>query len=98
MQIQIANAGAEKLDDLSLRLMELNFPNIPEGGTLEAGMWGYGFKGTLRPLYEHPLLADPEFAAPIIRVNYENGALNFCSDDLGCSIGVPYSTNAPART
>jgi hypothetical protein len=98
IQIQIANEGAEELDQVPLHLLELNFPSVPQGGTLEAGMFGYGFKSTLRPLYEHPQLADPEFAVPIIRVNYENGALNFCSDDLGCSIGVPYSTNAPAKT
>ena len=29
---------------------------------------------------------------------YETGALNFCSDDLECSVDVPYSTNSPSGT
>src|SRR5262249_34557613 len=42
--------------------------------------------------------ADPEFVVPIVRLDYGTGALNFCSDDLGCSVDVPYSTNSPAKT
>src|SRR5260370_3482357 len=34
---------------------------------------------------------------PIVSVNYRSGALNFCSEDLECSVSVPYSTNSPAR-
>jgi hypothetical protein len=102
MRIEISNAGAEELDELSLRLMELNFPSIPNGGTLEAGMFGFGFKGPEWPLHSYPpsipLVADPRFVVPIVRVDYGAGALNFCSDDLECSVDVPYSTNSPART
>ncbi len=98
MRIEVSNGGTEELDELSLRLMELNFPSVPDGGTLEAGMFGFGFKETLRPLYEYPAVADPQFVVPIVRVNYGTGALNFCSDDLKCSLSVPYSTNPPAKT
>src|SRR5207247_10314060 len=45
-----------------------------------------------------PLVADPEFVVPIVRVDYRTGALNFCSDDLECSVSVPDSTNTPERT
>src|SRR5262249_30556536 len=38
MGIEISNSGAKKIDELSVRLMELNFPAVPKGGTLEAGM------------------------------------------------------------
>jgi len=98
MRIEVSNGGTEELDELSLRLMELNFPSVPDGGTLEAGMFGFGFKETLRPLYEYPAVADPQFVVPIVRVDYGTGALNFCSDDLKCSLSVPYSTNPPAKT
>src|SRR6266513_2203362 len=98
MRIEVSNTSAQGLDDLTLRLMELNFPSVPDGGTLEAGMFGFGFKEALRPLYEYPSVADPQFVVPIVRVNYGTGALNFCSDDLKCSLSVPYSTNPPAKT
>jgi hypothetical protein len=98
MRIEVSNDGAKELDELSLRLMELNFPSVPDGGTLEAGMFGFGFKETLRPLYEYPSVADSQFVVPIVRVDYGTGALNFCSDDFKCSLSVPYSTNPPAKT
>jgi hypothetical protein len=98
MRIEVSNTAANELDQLSLRLMELNFPRIPDGATLEAGIYGFGFKGTMGPFYRYPLVADLEFVVPIVRVDYGAGALNFCSDDLECSIGVPYSTNPVART
>ena len=98
VKIQVANASAESIEDLSFRLMELNFPSIPQGTTLEAGMFGYGFKGTTHSLDEYPLLADPEFVVPVIRVDYATGTLNFCSDDFECSVGVPSSTNLPTAT
>jgi len=31
-------------------------------------------------------------------VDYGTGALNFCSNDLKCSLSVPHSTNPPAKT
>src|SRR5438034_5326960 len=45
MRIEVSNTRAQELDELSLRLMELNFPSVPDGGTLDAGMCGFGFKG-----------------------------------------------------
>ncbi len=98
MRVEVANTGGQELDELSLRLMELNFPSVPNGATLEAGMFGFGFKGTTHPMYEYPSLADPQFVVPIVRMDYGTGALNFCSDDLECSIGVPHTTNPPAKT
>src|SRR5207249_11282103 len=101
MRIEISNAGAKEIDEFSLRLMDLNFPSVPGGGTLEAGMFGFGFKDTASHLHQYPSVpsaADPRFVVPIVRVDYGTGALNFCSDDLECSVDVPHSTNFPART
>src|SRR4029453_6834298 len=102
MRIEVTNTGAQKLDELTLRLMELTFPSVPCGGTLEAGMFGFGFKGPDWPLHQYPpsipSVADPRFVVPIVRVDYRTGALNFCSDDLECSVDVPYSTNLLSRT
>jgi len=102
LRIEVSNTSAQWLDELSLRLMELNFPGVPDGGALEAGMFGFGFKGPEWPLDRPPpsirSVADPHTVVPIVSVNYSTGALNFCSDDLECSVSVPYSTNAPART
>jgi hypothetical protein len=102
MRIDVSNTSAQGLDELSLRLMELDFPSVPDGGTLEAGMFGFGFKGPEWPLDRSPpsirSVADPQAVVPIVSVNYRTGALNFCSDDLECSVSVPYSTNAPAST
>jgi hypothetical protein len=102
MRIEASNATSEPLDQFSVRLMELNFPGVPHGGTLEAGMFGFGFKGPEWPLRSYPpsipSVADPRSVVPIVRVDYGTGALNFCSDDLECSVDVRYSTNSPART
>jgi hypothetical protein len=102
MRIDAANTGAQNLDELSLRLMELNFPSIPHGGTLEAGMFGFGFNGPDWRLHEGPLsipsVADPRFVVPIVELDYGTGALNFCSDDVDCAVDVPASTNFPVRT
>src|SRR5437773_4444524 len=102
MRIEVSNTSAQGLDELSLRLMELNFPGVPDGGTLEAGQFGFGFKGPEHPLDRSPpsipSVADPQTVVPIVSVNYQTGVLNFCSDDLECSVSVPYSTNFPGRT
>ena len=102
MRIEVSNTSAQGLDELSLRLMELNFPGVPDGGTLEAGQFGFGFKGPEHPLDRSPpsipSVADPQTVVPIVSVNYRTGVLNFCSDDLECSVNVPYSTNFPGRT
>ena len=102
MRIEVSNTTSEPLDEFSVRLMELNFPSVPDGGTLEAGQFGFGFKGPEHPLDRSPpsipSVADPQVVVPIVRVDYGTGTLNFCSDDLECSVSVPYSTNFPART
>jgi hypothetical protein len=102
MRIELSNDTAEPVSELSLRLMELTFPSVPDGGTLEAGMFGYGYKGPNWPLHQFPpsipSVADPRFVVPIVAVDYGTGGLNFCSDDLECSVEVPYSTNLLTRT
>ena len=102
MRIEVSNTTSEPLVEFSVRLMELNFPSAPKGGTLEAGMFGFGFKGPEWPLRSYPpsipSVADSRSVVPIVRVDYGTGALNFCSDDLECSVDVRYSTNSPART
>ena len=102
MRIEVLNAGAKEIDQLSLRLLELNFPSAPKGGTLEAGMFGFGFKGPEWLLDQCPAsipsAADPRFVVPVVPVDYGTGTLNFCSDDLESSVDVPYSTNSPVST
>jgi hypothetical protein len=102
MSIGVSNTSAQAVNEFSLRLMELNFPRVPRGGPLEAGMFGFGFKGTEWLLDQCPpsipLIADPRFVVPIVPVDYGTGTLNFCSDDAECAVSVPYSTNFPART
>jgi hypothetical protein len=99
MRIEVLNTGPEPLNEFSLRLMELNFPGVPRGGPLEAGMFGFGFQGPEWPLDQRPLsipsVADPQFVVPVVPVDYGTGALNFCGDDLESSVDVPYSTNSP---
>jgi hypothetical protein len=77
--------------------MELNFPRIPDGGTLEAGMFGFGFTGPEWPLNRWPAsipsVADPLYVVPIVRADFGTGVLNFCSDDLECSVGISHPTN-----
>ena len=102
MRIEVSNAGAKEIDQLSLRLMELNFPSVPRGGPLEAGMFGFGFKGPEWLLDQCPAsipsVADPQFVVPVVPMDYGTGALNFCGDDLESSVDVPYSTNSPVST
>jgi hypothetical protein len=102
MRLEVSNTSSEPLNEFSLRLMELNFPGIPHGGTLEAGMFGFGFKGPEWRLHEGslsiPSVADPRFVVPIIQMDFGTGALTFCSDEVDCAVDVPQSTNFPART
>ena len=98
MKLEVSNTSSEPLNECSLRLMELNFPRVPNGGTLEAGMFGFGFKGPEWSL-DHwppsiPSVADPLFSVPIVRADFGTGVVNFCSDDLECSVGVPHTTNS----
>jgi hypothetical protein len=98
MNIEVSNTSVQAVNEFSLRLMELTFPRVPHGGTLEAGMFGFGFKGPDWLLPEWPpsipVIADPRFVVPIVRVDYGTGALNFCSDDAQCSVNVPSSTDS----
>ena len=100
MRIEVSNTSSEPVSEFSIRLMELTFPRVPDGGTLEAGMFGFGFKGPDWRLDQWPpsipVVADPRFVVPIVRLDYGSGALNFCSDDAECSVSVPYSTNLRA--
>ena len=81
MRIEVSNTSSEPLDEFSVRLMELNFPRVPKGGTLEAGMFGFGFKGPEWPLHQGPAsipsVADPRFVVPIVRVDYGTGCAQF---------------------
>jgi hypothetical protein len=98
MRLEVSNTSSEPLNEFSVRLMELNFPRVPDGGTLEAGMFGFGFKGPEWPLDRWPAsiprVADPLFEVPIVRADFGSGVLNFCSDDLECTVGIPHTTNA----
>ncbi len=102
MRIEVSNTSSKAINEFSVRLMELNFPRVPNGGPLEAGMFGFGFKGPEWLLDQCPpsipLIADPRFVVPIVPVHYGTAALNFCSDDAECAVSVPHSTNFPART
>jgi hypothetical protein len=61
-------------------------------------MFGFGFKGPDWSLPEWPAsipsVADPRFVVPIVRMDYGIGALNFCSDDVECSVNVASSTDS----
>src|SRR5262245_55204249 len=96
MRIEVSNTSSEALNEFSLRLMELSFPRVPHGGTLEAGMFGFGFKGPDWLLPEQPpsipSVADPRFVVPIVPLDYGTAALNFCSDDAECAVNVLSST------
>src|SRR6266496_1464803 len=102
MRIEVSNTSSEPLNEFSVRLMELNFPRVPDGGTLEAGMFGFGFKGPEWPLHQGPAsipsAADPRFVVPIVRADFGAGVLNLCSDDIECSVGIPRTTNPPDGT
>ena len=102
IRLEVSNTSSEPLNEFSLRLMELNFPRVPDGGTLEAGMFGFGFKGPEWPLDRWPAsipsVADPLFSVPIVRADFGTGALNFCSDDLESTVGIAHTTNPPDDT
>ena len=102
MRLEVSNTSSEPVNEFSLRLMELNFPRVPDGGTLEAGMFGFGFKGPDWPLDQWPAsipsVADPLYDVPIVRADFGTGVLNFCSDDLECSVGITHTTNPPDDT
>jgi hypothetical protein len=102
MRLEVSNTSSEPLGEFSVRLMELNFPRVPDGGTLEAGMFGYGFKGPKWPLDQWllsiPSTADPLYCVPIVHADFGTGALNFCSDDLECSVDIPHTAKPPDGT
>jgi hypothetical protein len=93
MRIEGLNTNSKPLNEFSIRLMELSFPHVPDGGTLEAGMFGFGFNGPEWQIHRGPdsipSVADPQFVVPIVLLDYGTGTLNFCSDDLESSIDLP---------
>ena len=54
MSIEVSNTSAKAVHEFSVPLMEMNFPRVPGGGPLEAGMFGFGFKGPEWPLDQCP--------------------------------------------
>jgi hypothetical protein len=44
MRIDAFNTSSKPINEFSVRLMELSFPRVPDGGTLEAGMFAFGFR------------------------------------------------------
>ena len=98
LRIEAVNNSNDRVDDVTLSLAELTFPGEPKGGTLEAGPFGYGFRGTLAPLAEQPQAVDPHFSLPVVRIDYGSAALNFCADDLETIVGVSHPRNPPERT
>jgi len=93
IRIEALNTNSKPLNEFSVRLMELSFPRVPDGGSLEAGMFGFGFMGPLWQIHRGPdsipSVADPRFVVPIVQVDYGAGTLNFCSDDLESSVDLP---------
>jgi hypothetical protein len=69
MRIEVSNTSSKPVSEFSLRIVELTFPRIPKGGPLEAGMFGFGFKGPERLLDQGPpsipVVADPQFVVPM---------------------------------
>jgi hypothetical protein len=90
MRILVTNTTDLAIDALSVRLTQLVFPTAPQAGALEAGMFGFGFRGEMAPLYRWPYSIDSSFSVPILRIDYGSGALNFCNDDFRCSLGVDF--------
>ena len=82
IEIRVTNTGPQQIDELPLRLMDLTFPKVPKGRTLDAGMFGFGFAGAPHSLFAYPLQADPIFVAPIIELGFGNSVLNFAFPSL----------------
>ena len=73
MRLEVSNTSSEPLNEFSLRLMELNFPRIPDGGTLEAGMFGFGFKGPEWPLHRWPRFHSLSCRSTVCCADYPRG-------------------------
>lgn len=97
-RIAITNRCDRRLASPVIQLAELNFPAIPSGRTLDAGMFGFGFKGNMSPLWKYPMVADPTFQVPLVCTDYGTGSLDFCADDLRSIVSVPYTTNHQTKT
>lgn len=84
---------------LEVQFAELVFPSIPNGGTLDAGMFG---TGVMHPLHQYPLNALARQMPLLIMVDYGTGTLAFCSDDPPTpnapAIQIPWSSNHPTNT
>jgi hypothetical protein len=98
MRVQVSNDSDKVLARLPVVVAELNFREVPKGASLEAGMFGAGFKGGLYPLGLFPVVADPRYVVPMVQVDYGTGTLNFSSDDVGAEVNISRATNPPAGT
>ena len=79
MRLEVSNTSSEPLNELSLRLMELNFPSIPHGGTLEAGMFGFGFKGPEWRLDEGPAFHSVSCRSAVCCADYPDRLRDRCA-------------------
>jgi hypothetical protein len=98
LALQFTNSSDKLIAALPVVLAELKFPTVPNGKTLDAGQFGFGFKGATRPIGQIPLVADPSVAVPVIQIDYGADAMSFCSDDLAIELQAMASTNPPTRT
>lgn len=110
MRVDVLNTSNETLSALEVQLGELDFGLIPDGMTLDPGMFG---TGAMHPLHQFPLAPDASVMPPLVAIDTKEGALDFCLDDLGAlvhakhklvkgapfaSINVPWSANQPKNT
>jgi hypothetical protein len=96
LHLQVTNnSRSRSIHGLDLEVVELAFPSIPLGRTLEAGMWGNG--GDWKPLNELPLIARPEQMPAVVLVRFARGSIAFTQDGrpgpASPTISVPYTTN-----
>ena len=79
MRLEVSNTSSEPVNELSLRLMELNFPSIPHGGTLEAGMFGFGFKGPEWRLTRRSAFHSVSCRSAVCCADYPDGLRDRCA-------------------
>jgi hypothetical protein len=89
----VTNNSPGDLHDITLCLSRLTFPQVPDAGSLEAGMFGYGFKGDLSPMYRWKYAIDGQFSVPILRVKYGSTEMDFCADDLTSALEISSPSN-----
>lgn len=96
--LSVHNDTGNTLADLSLRVLEPEFPQAPLCAELDAGQFGLG--GAPHPLAAGPVAADPRAAPPVLFLAYGSGALAFCSEDPAApaALRVSGATNPPDNT